>query len=148
MAILVPDASIILKWVLEKENEPDLKKAIRILRDYLDERIRICLPNLWRYEVGNVLGQKQPKLAKELMKTLLCYEFDEEPLKEEYCLQILDLMIKLKAVSFYDASYHVLAIRKKGVYVTADRLYYRHAVNEGCIALLSDIKTEFGKTVS
>ena len=147
MAILVPDASIILKWVLERENEPDFKKAIRILRDYLDERISIYLPNLWRYEVGNILGQKQPKLAKELMKTLLSYQFDEEPLNEEYCLQILDLMLKLKTVSFYVASYHVLAIRKRGIYVTADRLYYRHAVNEGSIALLLDIKAESGKTV-
>ena len=147
MGILVPDASIILKWVLERENEPDFKKAIRILRDYLDERISIYLPNLWRYEVGNILGQKQPKLAKELMKTLLSYQFDEEPLNEEYCLQILDLMLKLKTVSFYDASYHVLAIRKRGIYVTADRLYYRHAVNEGSIALLLDIKAESGKTV-
>ena|SRR3990172_5321670 len=147
MAILVPDASIILKWVLERENEPDFKKAIRILSDYLDDRISIYLPNLWRYEVGNILGQKQPKLAKELMKTLLSYQFDEEPLNEEYCLQILDLMLKLKTVSFYDASYHVLAIRKRGIYVTADRLYYRHAVNEGSIALLLDIKAESGKTV-
>ncbi len=54
-------------------------------------------------------------MVKDLFSVLLSYQFDEEPLGEEYGFQVLDLMKKLKQVSFYDACYHALAIRKHKV---------------------------------
>lgn len=56
--ILVPDASVLLKWVLEQEDEPDHRKAIPLQQALLDELIEIRLPTLRRHEVGNVLGLK------------------------------------------------------------------------------------------
>ncbi|MDH5741576.1 MAG: type II toxin-antitoxin system VapC family toxin [Nitrospira sp.] len=82
--ILVPDASVLLKWVLEQEDEPDHRKAIQLQQALLDESIEIRLPTLWRYEVGNVLGLKKPAMAVELMSALLAYKFDEVPLRTEY----------------------------------------------------------------
>lgn len=81
--ILVPDASVLLKWGLEQGGEPDHRKAIQLQQALLDESIEIRLPPLWRYEVGNVLGLKKPTLAVELMDALLAYEFDEVPLRTE-----------------------------------------------------------------
>jgi hypothetical protein len=75
--IIVPDASVILKWVLEKEDEPDHRQAFRLQEALVGEQIEIRLPALWRYEVGNVLGLKQPAMAMELLSTLLAYDFEE-----------------------------------------------------------------------
>ena len=86
--IVVPDASVILKWVLEKEDEPGYSQALKLQEALLAEEIEIRMPTLWRYEVGNVLGMKKPRMAVELMSALLAYEFDEVPLGSEYALDI------------------------------------------------------------
>ena len=112
--IIVPDASVILKWVLEKESEPDYSRAIELQEAFLAEQIEIRLPTLWRYEVGNVLGLKKPAMAGELMSALLAYDFEEVPLGTDYSLAVLDHMEKVKGVTFYDSAYHVLALRTKG----------------------------------
>lgn len=142
MNTLVPDASIILKWALEREGEPDFQKAFKILQDFLEEKVRICLPGLWRYEVGNVLGRKQPQKAGEIFEVLLSYQFDEVLLDETYGRQVLDLMKRVKGVSFYDASYHVLAMREGGLFITADRSYYRRVAKEGSIGYLPEMKVD------
>jgi predicted nucleic acid-binding protein len=136
--LVVPDASVILKWVLEREREEDAPKALQVLDAFLAERIDISLPTLWRYEVGNILGLKQPELAGELMKALLGYEFQEEPLGREYCLAVLDHMLEMRGATFYDSAYHVLAIRLNGQYVTADEDYVKRSKRKGHIALLVD----------
>ena len=136
--IVVPDASVILKWVLEVEKEPDHEQAIRLQQALLKETIEIRLPTLWRYEVGNVLGLKQPRMAMDLMSALLAYEFDEVPLRTDYGLAVLEHMHDIKGVTFYDSAYHVLALRSKGLYVTADRAYVRLAKRKGHVSLLSE----------
>ncbi len=136
--IVVPDASVILKWVLEKETEPDHAQARELQEALLAERVQIRLPTLWRYEVGNVLGLKQPAMAMELMSALSAYDFDEVPLRTEYALAVLEHMREVKGVTFYDSAYHVLAIRTKGLYLTADAAYLRKAKRKGHVALLSE----------
>jgi predicted nucleic acid-binding protein len=136
--IVVPDASVILKWVLEKEDEPGHAQAMKLQEALLAEQIEIRLPTLWRYEVGNVLGLKQPAMATELLSALLAYEFDEVPLRAEYGLAVLEHMRDVKHVTFYDSAYHVLALRSKGLYLTADAAYERRAKRKGHVALLTD----------
>ncbi len=140
MMVIVPDASVILKWVLQREGEADFLNAFRILDEYLAETIEIRLPSLWRYEVGNILGVKQPRKAGDAMDVLLAYEFAEEVLHREYCLDVLRLMAEIKGISFYDASYHALALRERGTYVTADERYVARAGKKGHAALLSQWK--------
>jgi predicted nucleic acid-binding protein len=101
--IIVPDASVILKWVLEKEDEPDHHQALLLQEALVAEQIEIRLPALWRYEVGNVLGLKQPAMAMELMSALLAYNFEEVPLRTDYALAVLEHMAALKSVTFYDS---------------------------------------------
>jgi predicted nucleic acid-binding protein len=136
--IVVPDASVILKWVLEKEDEPGHVQAMKLQEALLAEQIEIRLPTLWRYDVGNVLGLKQPAMATELLSALLAYEFDEVPLRAEYGLAVLEHMRDVKHVTFYDSAYHVLALRSKGLYLTADAAYERRAKRKGHVALLTD----------
>ena len=129
--IVVPDASVILKWVLEREDEPDHSQALKLQEALLAEEIEVRMPTLWRYEVGNVLGLKKPRMATELMSALLAYEFEEVPLRTEYVLDVLAHMQDLSGVTFYDSAYHVLALRTKGLYVTADRVYVKRAKRKG-----------------
>jgi predicted nucleic acid-binding protein len=134
--IVVPDASVILKWVLERENESGHERAMKLQQALLAEEIEIRMPTLWRYEVGNVLGQKRPKMATKLMGALLAYEFDEVPLRTEYALDVLKHMEEVSGATFYDAAYHVLALRTKGLYLTADTDYVKRAKRKGHISLL------------
>jgi len=136
--IIVPDASVILKWVLEREEEKDLAQALRLQEALVAEQVEIRLPSLWRYEVGNVLGLKKPAMAKELMSALLAYDFDEVPLRTEYCLAVLEHVADMKGVTFYDAVYHVLALRLRGLYLTADAAYVKRAKRKGYVALLAE----------
>jgi len=138
--IIVPDASVLLKWVLEKTSEPDQVQARWLQEGILTDQVEIKLPVLWRFEVGNVLGLKQPKLAKELLHVLLAYDFEEVPLGKDYAVEIFDHMREIKGVTFYDSAYHVLAIRMGGLYLTADNAYVKKAKQQGHITLLSEWK--------
>jgi predicted nucleic acid-binding protein len=139
--LVVPDASVILKLVLEREDEADLLNAFHIIDEFLAGTIEIRLPSLWRYEVGNTLGMKRSRMAKDAMDALLAYEFEEESLHREYCLDVLGFMEEVKGISFYDASYHMLALREGGMYVTADQRYIGRAGGKGHVVLLSHWKS-------
>jgi hypothetical protein len=62
-----------------------------------------------QYQVGNILGLKQPDLAGEAMETLLAYHFAEATLDGDYCLNGLHFMRSAKGISFYDAACQVMA---------------------------------------
>ena len=136
--VVVPDASVILKWVLQPEDEPDVPRALRLLGDYRARRLEIRVPSLWRYEAGNILGLKYPELAAEAMESLLAVGIAEEVLDREFCLAVLQFMREIKGVTFYDTSYHVLALRLGGTCITADRDYARKTRRKGHIVLLSE----------
>jgi predicted nucleic acid-binding protein len=141
MMIVVPDASVILKWVLQPEGEPDTGSARRVLEAFLEETIEIRVPSLWRYEVGNILAVKRPGTACEAMEALLCYRFEEEQLHSAYCLETLRFAAEAKGISFFDAAYHVLAIRTDGLFLTADRKYVGRAWRHGKIMHVADWKS-------
>jgi len=140
MTIVVPDASVILKWVLQPEDERDAGSALRVLEAFLGELIEIRVPSLWRYEVGNILAVKRPRTAREAMEVLLGYRFEEERLHSAYCLETLRFAAEAKGISFYDAAYHVLAIRTDGLFLTADRKYVARAWRKGKIMHVADWK--------
>jgi hypothetical protein len=74
------------------------------------------------------------------MRALLAYEVAEVPLRTDYGLAVLEHMRDIKGVTFYDSAYHVLAVRSKGLYVTADPAYVRLAKRKGHVSLLSEWK--------
>ncbi len=136
--IIVPDASVILKWVLEKGEGEEVLRALELQNAFIGGDLELQVPTLWQYEVGNVLGLKQPDLASALMKALLEFELPEAPLTPNYCQAVLRLMREIKGATFYDSCYHVLAIQKEGIFVTADREYVKKARQHGHISLLAE----------
>ena len=121
---VVPDASIILKWVLPRENEPYSKQAHTISQAFYDNEIDLILPSLWVYEVGNVLTLKYPEVAG----VLLAHLADLNIPVVQPSARLIELTAKLvsrHSVTFYDASYHALAITTGALFVTADEKFLR-----------------------
>jgi hypothetical protein len=54
MKLVVPDASVLLKWVLPEEGEPWVGEALRLRDDFETGRADLLVPSLWYYEAGNV----------------------------------------------------------------------------------------------
>jgi predicted nucleic acid-binding protein len=121
---VVPDASIILKWVLPQENEPYSKQAHAISQAFYDNEIDLILPSLWVYEVGNVLTLKYPEVAGALLAHLANLDI---PVVQPSA-RLIELTAKLvtrHSVTFYDASYHALAVTAGAFFVTADEKFLR-----------------------
>ncbi len=134
--VIVPDASVLIKWSLDSTGEKDRVTALAIRNLWIAGRLRIILPSLWIYEVGNVLGMKQPRLAPELLEIYVGYQFEEER-ASELVKTIYDIMKTINA-TFYDAAYHSVAIKHAGTFVTADVKYARKASSLGHVTALKD----------
>jgi len=75
--LVVPDASVLLKWVLPEEREPHTAQAIAIRDAFIAGRIRLLVPALWFYEVGNVLVAHYPDSAAERLAALAAFRLPE-----------------------------------------------------------------------
>jgi len=134
--VIVPDASVLLKWSLDSVGEKDQEKALAIRQGWLAGRYRIILPSIWAYEVGNILGRKQPDLARELLGIYVGYQFEEERAADLF-ERIFEIMNAID-VTFYDAAYHAVALKHRGTCVSADDKYVRKALSIGSVIALKD----------
>lgn len=89
----MPDASVILKWVL-RDDEMRREKALAILSDWLDGKHEIIVPSLWLYEAGNILTRREPLYAGAIMEKLLQYEFQEIKITASLLVIIVDIAKK------------------------------------------------------
>lgn len=125
MKSVVVDASVILKWVLPPDNEPHQTQALELRDAFINEKLQLFVPTLWYFEVGNLLSRIFPEQAGEQLKDLtVILESAEKHSSPNYQSEILRLT-KRYGVTFYDASYHALAIVEKGALFTADEKYLR-----------------------
>ena len=132
--LVVPDASVILKWVLPAPGEEGRDPSLALKTAWLNGTIELVVPTLWAFEAGNVLGLKQPAQAESLLTALFDLLMPETP-PTEYAPAILRLM-RRHGVTFYDAAYHALAIARAGTMLTADQRYVRKTGAAGHVALI------------
>ena len=135
-AVLVPDASVLLKWILRSDDEADRDRALELKTAWVADACELVVPSLWVFEVGNVLGTKHPATAASLLQAMIDLGIREEA-PHGYGGAIVGLMRDYK-VTFYDAAYHALAIRRRGTMLTADRAYVKRAARAGHVKLLND----------
>lgn len=133
----VPDASVILKWVLPKDKEPHFEQAQTILECFHNELIELLAPTIWIYEIGNLLGRKYPDEADQLIANLEAIGCKVIAPYPQWRREALSLM-RQYGVTFYDAAYHALAITENALLVTADATYIRKVGNPPEIMSLSD----------
>jgi predicted nucleic acid-binding protein len=134
--VLVPDASVLLKWILRSEDEPDRDRALELKTAWIEDACELVVPSLWVFEVGNILGLNNPTTAASLLQAMLDLGIREEA-PHGYAAAILSLM-REHTVTFYDAAYHALAIRHRGTMITADRAYVKKTARAGHVTLLND----------
>ena len=135
--LVVPDASVILKWVLASADEPDLAQALELRDSIADGRVRAVVPSLWIYEVGNTLARRQPERAGHSLGVLSRFDLESAPRSPRWLECAFDLTQRY-AVTFHDASYHAHAIVGRGIFVTADERYIGRAGRAGFVIPLSE----------
>jgi predicted nucleic acid-binding protein len=135
--IIVPDASVLLKWAFHSPDEQDRDSAIALLHAWIAGKVDIVLPKLWSFEVGNVLMMKKPATAPEIMEIFIGYNFVESDMSFELCKETFKLMQKYH-VTFYDAAYHALAVLSKGILLTADEDYCKKVRDAKHVVRLKD----------
>ena len=77
--LVVPDASVLLKWVLRSDDEEDRNRALDLKAAWLSGSCEIVVPTLWAFEVGNVLGMRHAATADALLQAMLDLEMPQEP---------------------------------------------------------------------
>ena len=139
--VVVPDASVILKWVLPSGDEPDRGQALALRDSIAAGHVRAIVPALWIHEVGNTLARRLPDRAGRSLEALLRFDLENAAQSPEWLDRTLDLTQRY-GVTFYDASYHAHAIVGRGVFVTADERYVGRAGEAGFVMRLSEWTTE------
>ncbi len=134
----IVDASVILKWVLEKEKEVDHDKATGLLHAWVSGAVRIAAPGLWTYEVANILGRVLPDEAGQKMKLLLDLQISVVDCSEQMISQCFAWM-KERQVTFYDAVYLAAAYEIDAALLTSDDKFREKMRNDERIYLLKDL---------
>ncbi len=134
----VVDASVILKWVLGDEREPDHEKAIRLLHAWVQGSVTIAAPMLWQFEVGNILGRAIPEEAPEKTGLVMDLNIQSIVLTDRACRLCFGWM-RTKGVTFYDAAYLAAAYDTKAMLVTADERFVKKIGKSDHLCLLKSI---------
>lgn len=128
-ALVVADASVIVKWFVEEEHTD---AALRFREDYLDRVVDVASPDLLPYEVLNalrynpVLGERH---LKEIAEALDKYSLWLVPLEGELALRCVENAVR-HGISVYDAAYISLGQIKETPVYTADRALMNRVQDE------------------
>ena len=141
MRLLVPDASVILKWVLPPEHEPNAREAALILDQFVAGENVLAVPTLWYYEVANTIARLAPGEAGERLRQLRRLGMAEVGPTDAIERRALDC-VKRFGVTYYDAAYHATAVELHGVLVTADRRFAARLGDDPAIVDLRQISVE------
>src|SRR3972149_638099 len=118
--MIVIDASVARKWILEKEEYSD--KALLIYKDHIEGKETVLVPELLFIEVANTLVTKSQLTIDEVSKGLsFVYKasLNTGGVDEKNILKISRLAKKY-STSVYDMLYAVIAKENKTILVTAD----------------------------
>ena len=129
MSFLVVDASVSAVWFIEDETHPVADATFKSL-----DTVEAIVPQIWHFEIRNVLlmaarrGRIQWREISSHLKAInvLPIETDKEP--------ELDAAMELARdhrLTFYDAMYLELAIRRNAQFASLDDALARAAANEG-----------------
>jgi predicted nucleic acid-binding protein len=123
--LFVVDASVAAKWVLPGPAEPFREQALHILKQWLDGKARLIVPDFFWVEMTNVLwkavrrGRCTNEIAIAALATLVDYGMPTVP-----SLTLLNPALQtavLHGRSAYDCLYIVLAREAEAHLVTADK---------------------------
>lgn len=133
--LYVLDACVVLKWILPERE--DVENALALKNDFSEGRIDLMVPEHLIIEACNTVVKKLPHFLVSFFNRLNNI-FTPHRLNEEVVLLTGQLIARYPKISFYDASYHSLALCKRAIFVTSDEKYYQLVKKEGGILLLKN----------
>jgi predicted nucleic acid-binding protein len=128
-ALVVADASVIVKWFVKEEHTD---AALRLRYDYIDRVVDVASPDLLPYEVLNALGYNPvlgERQLKEIAEALDKYSLWLAPLEGELALRCVENAVR-HGISVYDAAYISLGQIKETPVYTADRALMNRVQDE------------------
>jgi predicted nucleic acid-binding protein len=136
--MVVVDASVILKWLLEDPAaERDTERATELMRRVMDGDVNILQPVHWLAEVGAVLARLSPETAVDDVEMLHALEIpvrDDTAVSRRACQLAIDLDQHL-----FDTLYHAVALECDGArLITADGRYLRAAKRYAAVVPLAE----------
>ena len=136
--IVVLDASVVLKWLLEDPaREPDTEKALAVIESVVRGGLEILQPVHWLAEVAAVAARLTPQTAVRDVEMLAALEF---PTTDDPNIIRRATHIAIETNHhLFDTLYHAVALEHEdAVLVTADERYYGKAERYGAITALRD----------
>jgi len=136
--IVVLDASVILKWLLEDPaREPDAEKALAVIQSVVRGGLEILQPVHWLAEVAAVAARLTPQTAVRDVEMLTALEF---PTTDDPNVMRLATNLAIETNHhLFDTLYHAVALENEdALLVTADERYHMKAERYGMIAALRD----------
>lgn len=134
---LVLDSSVLIKWIIDEDDE--VIKARSIESGFLDGKYKILLPMFYIWELNNFISRHfDPVTATSIFWHFKSYKFINFDLDINTAKLAFDITKRFEKISFYDASYHALAISENATFVTCDKKYYEKTKKLGHIVLLKD----------
>ena len=124
MRTFVIDASVGVKWLLPAGGEPFAAEAHRLLNLYMDNRVRLLVPDLFWAEIGNALwkavirGRITAHNASEALEGALSLELPSTPASDLIASALLLALAHHRTV--YDSVYVAAAMRARTDLITAD----------------------------
>ena len=131
--IVVLDASVVLKWLLEDPaREPDSERAFALVETVVRGRLEVLQPVHCLAEVAAVAARLAPQTAVSDVEMLAALEFpttdDPSVIRRATSLAIATNH------HLFDALYHSVALEHEdALQVTADDRYYEKAKRHGTI---------------
>jgi predicted nucleic acid-binding protein len=121
---VVVDASVAAKWFLPSTNEPLADEAFHLLHRYMNDEIRVLVPDLFWAEFGNVLW-KSVRLGRctESAARASLGSLRERNLTTVPSLTLIEKALEIATAcgrTVYDSLYVALAVHSKAPLVTAD----------------------------
>ena len=134
---LVLDASVAVKWVIRDPLvEPDVDKALAVLRAIRARAIEAVEPPHWVAEILSVIARTRPQRVPLVLGLLSTLPFKE--IGQFSCYRkAADIAIQLNH-HLFDTLYHAVALEEGATLVTADETYYGKAKDLGGVELLAD----------
>ena len=134
--IIILDSSVIIDLVSRKKEYT--QACQKLMHDITYGNVDIAILPLVYWEVGNWAIRHHPKMATELISSILLWDTIEHPLDIYVIGKAVDIAARYKGTTFYDASFHALAIILGGTFLTNDKAYYKATHTLGHVRLLRD----------
>lgn len=117
---VVVDSSVVVKFILS-EREEWLDRADKLLRQVERDLVALAAPELVKYEVGNAILHKKLTEVEKLACLGNLYDLPIKyyPIGKREAGQVVEIASH-SGITFYDASFLVLAKKLKAILVTAN----------------------------